>query len=423
VRKVLYVSHNHSSIRPGGAEIYAEELHRAIGRTSEFASLFVARVAEPVATHDGSRLARAESDPTLYFLHTGDDEFDRLLVTARSKRLYVEDWRGFLRAQKPDIVHFHHSALLGYDMIRETRRTLPRAGIVYTLHDFGPICHHDGQMVRTGTYALCRAASAPRCHECFPKLLMQDFLARERFVKSALELVDLFITPSEHARHTFIEWGLPHDRVVHEDYGRFPVPALPDPPNAGRRRTIGFFGQVTRYKGIDVLLEAMKLLCETDTDVRLLLFASGIERAQPEFRARLNALLAEASESVKFQGRYEQAALPALLSAIDWMVVPSIWWETGPLVIHEARLHGRPVICSDIGAMVERIEHGVNGLHFRVGDPRSLAAAIRRAVDTPGLWDELRARMTDPHSMDAHLQTIAGLYRGLCDRRSPPLAA
>jgi glycosyltransferase involved in cell wall biosynthesis len=423
VRKVLYVSHNHSSIRPGGLEIYAEELHRAIGETGEFESLLVARVAEPRATHNGSRLAQAESEPTLYYLYTGDDEFDRLLVTARSKRLYIEDWRAFLRAQKPDIVHFHHSAFLGYDMIRETRRTLPRAGIVYTLHDFGPICHHNGQMVRTGACALCRAASAPRCHECFPEVPMQDFLARERFVKSALELVDLFITPSEHARHTFIEWGLPNDRVVHEDYGRFPVPALPDPPDAGRRRTIGFFGQVTRHKGIDVLLEAMKLLRETDTDVKLLLFASGIERVAPDFRARLTALLEETSESVRFEGRYEQAALPGLLSAIDWMVVPSIWWETGPLVIHEARLHGRPVICSDIGAMVERIEHGVNGLHFRVGDPRSLATAIRQAVDTRGLWDELRDGMTDPHTMEAHLETLVNLYGALCARSSPPLAA
>jgi glycosyltransferase involved in cell wall biosynthesis len=86
-------------------------------------------------------------------------------------------------------------------------------------------------------------------------------------------------------------------------------------------------------------------------------------------------------------------------------------------VIHEALAHGRPVICSDIGAMVERIEHGVNGLHFRVGDPYSLADAIDRAVSTPGLWSELCAAIKPPHTMEEHLATIGEIYRELLDRR------
>ena len=56
------------------------------------------------------------------------------------------------------------------------------------------------------------------------------------------------------------------------------------------------------------------------------------------------------------------------MAEIDWVVVPSIWWENSPLVIQEAFLHGRPVICSDIGGMAEKVRHGVDGLHFRVGD-------------------------------------------------------
>ena len=36
----------------------------------------------------------------------------------------------------PDVVHFHHFLLLGIDLITLTRRMLPDARIVLTLHEF-----------------------------------------------------------------------------------------------------------------------------------------------------------------------------------------------------------------------------------------------------------------------------------------------
>ena len=73
-----------------------------------------------------------------------------------------------------------------------------------------------------------------------------------------------------------------------------------------------------------------------------------------------------------------------MMSNVDWVVVPSRWWEGSPLVIQDAFLYGRPVICGDIGAMAEKVAHEVNGLHFAVADPWSLADAVCRAVTTPG---------------------------------------
>jgi glycosyltransferase involved in cell wall biosynthesis len=110
------------------------------------------------------------------------------------------------------------------------------------------------------------------------------------------------------------------------------------------------------------------------------------------------------------------------MAAIDWVVVPSIWWENSPLVIQEAFAHGRPVICSDIGGMAEKVTHGVNGLHFRAGDPRSLADVIRRAVEDPGLWDDLRAGIPAPYEMDRHVPRMTSLYRELLEARRGVLA-
>jgi glycosyltransferase involved in cell wall biosynthesis len=425
--RVLYVCHNHPMNRPGGAELYAHELYQAVHAQDRFEATLVTKVGPPFsaeAPHEGTRFARAGGDPDEYLIHTTATEFDRLLGTMPRKRLYAEEWRAFLQAISPDVVHFQHTLYLGYDLLRATRAALPDVPIVYTLHEFLPICHHSGQMVRRfENRELCDHASPRRCHECFPGVAPEQFFLRERFIKSAFTHVDTFITPSRHARERYIGWGLPETKVVHEDYGRIAASPLPDPPDAGRRGRIAFIGQLTPFKGVDVLLEAMKRLGERDVAVELMLHGGNLEHQTPAFQEEMGRLLEQTAANVRFHGTYAQSELPGLLSAVDWVVVPSIWWETGPLVIHEALMHHRPVICSDIGAMLERIEDGVNGLHFRVGDPDSLAARIAEAVQTPGLWEQMRSAMGNPHSMEQHLEAIYGIYERLLAGRAQAVGA
>ena len=76
---------------------------------------------------------------------------------------------------------------------------------------------------------------------------------------------------------------------------------------------------------------------------------------------------------------------------VDWTIVPSTWWENAPVVIQEAFHHGRPIIASDIGGMAEKVRDDIDGLHFHVGNPESLAEAMTRAIREPELWDRLRA--------------------------------
>ena len=73
-----------------------------------------------------------------------------------------------------------------------------------------------------------------------------------------------------------------------------------------------------------------------------------------------------------FNGGYQVANLHSRMSRIDWCIVPSVWWEIFALVISEAWMFGKPVICSNVGAMAERVTNEVDGLHFEMGDPASL---------------------------------------------------
>ena len=60
-------------------------------------------------------------------------------------------------------------------------------------------------------------------------------------------------------------------------------------------------------------------------------------------------------------------------------------FETFGLVAAEAMSHGVPVVAARIGALKELVEDGVDGLLFERGDPRDLAAALRRVWDDPDL--------------------------------------
>jgi len=119
---------------------------------------------------------------------------------------------------------------------------------------------------------------------------------------------------------------------------------------------------------------------------------------------------------VTLVGKYAHDQLPTLLANVDWVVVPSIWWENSPLVIQEAFMHGRPVICSDIGGMAEKVTDGVDGLHFRSGDPASLAGAIDRAAVTPGLWEALARGIRPIYDIAEQVGVMESLYASLLER-------
>ncbi len=413
--KVLYVCHNHPAITPGGAESIALQLYEGMRDAGELDAVFLARSGPPVSitarVHEGRPLTLVNDDPNQYFFYTDLSDWDWPFGRSPNKSALTRFFADFLLDQDPDVVHFQHSTFLGYDALRVTRNTLPDVPIVYTLHEFLPICFHDGKLVRTRNYEPCLEASPRRCHECFPAISQQTFFMRERFIKSHLSVVDQFISPSRFLRDRYVDWGLPAEKIMVEENGRLAVEKLP--PTEGRRNRFAFFGQLTQYKGIDVLLKAMALLDEAEFEAQVFIHGANLDWAPEDFKDELLALLDAAGPSVSLVGIYEPHELRNLMQEVDWVLVPSIWWENSPLVIQEAFMYGRPVICSDIGGMAEKVTDGVDGLHFRRADPESLAEVMQRAVTTEGLWERLRANAPQVQTMRDHVATLTGTYRRL----------
>ncbi len=419
--RVLYVAHNHPTLHPGGAEAYALELYEAMRELPAVEPVLLARIGSNVArrrvSHPGTPFSSVNEDPNQYFVFTETEHFDFFTLTSRDKSLYSRHLTDFLLAQRPDVVHLQHTHFIGLDLLSQIRRVLPEAAIVYTLHEFLPICHRDGQMVRTFDSSLCSESSPRRCHECFPEISEQSFFLRERFVKAQFENVDRFIAPSAQLMEKYLRWGIEPERIEVEEYGRR-APAVRAPAPQGKSPTnVGFFGQLSHFKGGELMLEAMSMVAE-DSGAHLWLHGANLELQPQEFQERFAALHESLRGRVTFRGPYQHAELAKLMADLHWVLVPSIWWENSPLVIQEAFFHERPVICSDVGGMAEKVQDGVDGIHFRVRDAHSLARTIERAASSPRLWRTLRDGIREPHAMATHVDRLLETYRDLNERRA-----
>jgi glycosyltransferase involved in cell wall biosynthesis len=426
--KVLLVCHNHPDLLVGGVELYTRDLYEALRDSPRVEPVLLARAGRPytesASLHPESPIAMANRDPNEYLLYTEFGDFDHFFGRLSDHTPLTRHFDRFLRDLQPDVVHFQHTAYLGYDIVRITRNALPRAPIVYSLHEYLPICHRDGQMVRVQNGELCREESPRRCHECFPGITPQQFFLRKRFVQSQFSLVDRFVAPSEYVKERYVRWGLEPDKINVEQQGIPQAQVTAEKFEERRPRTVrprnrfGYFGQLNPYKGADTLLHAIDLL-GADFEGHLWVYGANLEKQSPEWQQRFGELTETPRPTVTFGDSYQRSDLAALMARIDWVVVPSAWWETGPMVVWEAFQHKRPVICSDIGGQSEKVVDGVNGLHFRRGDPESLAHAMEQAAETPGLWEELRSGIPERpgHPMEQHAAALTATYEQLLGGR------
>ena len=418
--RVLIISHGHPAFSIGGAEIASHNLFRALNATGQHEAFYLARTGTPVRRHAATPLMSLRQGEREVFLHA--DAWDPFWLSNGALDDLDGGFADYLRAVAPEVVHFHHVIGLGLEAIQQVRRVLPEAAIVITFHEYLAICLNHGQMVKTTRNALCRRASPADCASCFPQHAPGLIFQRERSIKEHLALADAYVSPSRFLIDRYVAWGLPAGKFRMIENGldaRPPAPPRALPPG-GRRDRFGYFGQVSAFKGLDVLLEAVSRVSDAVWDrASLSVYGGNLERQPQEFRDRFGALMERVGRRARFFGSYAADELPGLMAQIDWTVVPSIWWENSPLVIQEALLHRRPPIVSNIGGMAEKVRDGVDGLQFRVASPEDLADRLADALTEPGLWARLSAAAPRPPDLAAFADEYLAVYGEALEGRRP----
>ncbi|WP_439495175.1 glycosyltransferase family 4 protein [Bosea sp. (in: a-proteobacteria)] len=403
-RRILVVAHNHPDLHPGGTEILAHDLAGAYREQGCEVMFLGATNAIHREAHPGTALQATGPDGDI-LLWSG--HFDRFYLSQIDHYGTLQDLGGLIEEFRPDVIHVHHLVLIGAEFLTLARRLLPGVRIVMTLHDYYPICHNDGLMMRPTDKERCTAASPARCRACFPEIGSDRFLLRERFLKTHFAAVDQFVAPSHFLRQRYIDWGLAGDRIEVIANALPAREAVPHRTKRGARASFGYFGNLNPWKGVLELTKAAALLQESGLRGFELRIHGGAPFQSDAFVAAFETALAAAGGAVTHCGPYRREDLPELISEIDWVVMPSIWWENAPLVIQEAFQHRRPVIASGIGGMAEMVRDEIDGLHVRPGDPHLLARTLRRAVEEKGLWDRLVEGIKPPPTIadcaNAHL--------------------
>jgi len=261
-----------------------------------------------------------------------------------------------LRRERPDIIHFQWLPLPVVDRLFLGR--LARiAPIVITCHDSQPFNANPGAALqRVGATAV-------------------------------LTRFDRVIIHTEQARPRLAAYGVAPARVQRIAHGFLDdtAPVAPPAPVADDRPVrFLLFGKIKPYKGIDLMIEALKRLApETLKRVEVLVVGKPYMDVAPLEAA------AKDLPQLRFEFRFvPDEEMPSLFAWADVLAFPYREIEMSG-VLMAALKTARPMVASNIGGFAELLTDGETGFLVEPGDVAGLARAITRVVEEPAT----RARM------------------------------
>jgi glycosyltransferase involved in cell wall biosynthesis len=408
----MIASHSHPQISKGGAEIAAFQLFTALQSVPQYDTWFLGCLRDQRTHKPGATISQPYSDRE--YLYSAA-EFDWFKFSNRDCN-FPREFRILLRELRPQILHFHHFINFGLEAFLHVRETLPDCKIILTLHEYLALCHHFGQMITKRDRTLCYESSPTNCAECFRDIAPSDFFLRKLYIRRFFDLVDQFICPSAFLAERYMAWGVPSDRItiIENVIPRSRVETTAT--NAARRSDllrVGFFGQVSFLKGMNVLFETAELLAAQGEHNIYFEIYGDYGGQPPEFQTEFVERLAKTSRNAKFLGRYDQTRIDKLMRSVDVVLIPSIWWENSPVVIQEALRNRIPIICSNIGGMAEKVRDGLDGFHFPVGNSIALASLLVRLAEAPELLQGITETMRSVPASDDIVARHEHLYRSL----------
>lgn len=231
-------------------------------------------------------------------------------------------------------------------------------------------------------------------------------------VPAAQEAASLMV-PSRHVRDTVMRFARGSVRVrvvpvgVDEQLFR-----LLDPREQREDDRILYVGLIRPVKGIDVLLEAMRLLKGRGKPGRLLLVGGSFYRRTRLHDERLRSLATEigVDDVVTFAGPLPQEEVARLMRRSAVVVLPSRAESFGAVLV-EALASGTPVVATRCGGPEDIVNDDV-GVLVEKEDPRALADAISSILDGRRRFDPvaLRAYAVERFSWSRHVDQVYEAY-------------
>ena len=313
---------------------------------------------------------------------------------------------------KPEIAHLH---LFQHQLSPSILSALKEQEIpiVYTVHDLKPVCLNYKMMNSNG---ICEECKGKRYYNCFKNKcvkgsrvfsfinMMEGYF--HSFLKS-YELIDKFITPSHFYREKLIEHGIPEEKVVH--IANF-LNKSKFQPSYDHDDYFIYVGRLSEEKGILTLVKAMKRVKTS----KLIIVGTG-----PLEKDITNLIREEALNNIDLVGFKTGKELENLIRRSRFSIIPSEWYENGPMSVLESMAYGKAVIGSDIGGIPEFLKHN-NGLTFKMGDYIDLSNKInfmlKEEESTINMGRNGRIAIEKYYDESVHYDKIYSVYTEIIQR-------
>lgn len=277
-------------------------------------------------------------------------------------------FRDQLRALGIDTVIFHHLMGLPVNLLSVPRLYGVRAVVVW--HDFYLVCPSFNLLNDHGRYCEVDRLPPPECIACaarqfgWPETAMS---ARRRFIRDALEEVDLhvFSTP-ESRRIAGRIYGIEPDRsLICPVPSRLPLQTAP-PPGTRDMSKVLILGNFAHNKGGSALAEMLEPLLAAKFGLRI------AGRADPQ-------LVEALGDRVEFTGPYARSELGRMAGDCGIALFLSVWPETYCITLSEVRQLGLAPVAPALGAFRDRIDPGRDGWLFDRNAPDAVLSALEAA--------------------------------------------
>ena len=314
-----------------------------------------------------------------------------------------------IRRHSPDILHVHNTFPLLSPSIfwAAAHEGVP---VVQTLHNFRLTCAN-ALLLRKGEPCQKCVGHFPwpaLRHRCYRQSFWQTVAVAStnvvhRWLSTFQTKVHAYIALTEFSREILVRSGLPHDRI-------FVKPNFnldPGAPVNSRRPRIVFAGEITRPKGVHLLLEAWSSLAPAG--YQLMMLGDGPDRAELERRH-------SGDSGVLWCGVQSREKVIETVGTSRWLVLPSLAYENFPMSVLEALSVGTPVIVPDHGAFAAMVSDTKEGLFFSPREATSLARTLRRALHaTETDWAQwssnARDRYLREYTDQANYPQLMSIYR------------
>ncbi|WP_319803485.1 glycosyltransferase [Wolbachia endosymbiont (group B) of Euphydryas aurinia] len=311
---------------------------------------------------------------------------------------------------------------------------------IFTLHDFWLMCPR-GRFIQRNSEDLLQLCDGQKDQKCATQCYKGYFTGDEEFLNSDLnyweqwvatrmkhtrkiiDYIDYFISPSKFLMDKFTQdFYVPINKISYLDYG-FDLNRLKNRNRVQEKEFIfGYIGTHTPEKGVDLLLKAFSHL---SSKAKLRIWGAAREETKA-LKAIADQFSPVVKERIEWMGSYDNKNIVTdVFNKVDAIVVPSIWGENSPLVIHEAQQLRIPVITADYGGMAEYVR---DGLLFKHRDASSLSEKMQVLSTNQELYNKLTqkgypyTKNGNIPSIGEHTEKLNKIYRNAIEKKGKSVA-